>query len=165
MNKQRFLTMVALALLVGVLAAALALPAAATGATRYTAVVSTHPSRGPVQVVEGASATLVTNDSGAAMTLQTSQLVPGNAYTVWGAIVNNPTACLTHPCTATDVLFRTAIVQAEVAYAAGHVVGGSGWATSPGIWRPVTCRAAGLAMASPTRAGPRFTSSSTITAR
>ncbi len=69
--------------------------------------------------------------AGASVTLRTSQLKPGHAYTLWWAIINNPEACASHPdpCTPHDVLFNTQIVQAQVTYAAGHVVGESGRAT------------------------------------
>ncbi len=127
MRNTRFLFAFTLILSIGPLALAVAQPGFAAGsAQRTTSVVKTHPSQGPVQVVEGATATLVTNDNGASMTLQTSQLAPGHAYTIWWVAINNPAACATRPCSGADVLGNTAAVQAEVTYAAGHVVGDSG---------------------------------------
>ena len=100
--------------------------ALAAPATHTSADVFTHPSQGPVQQVQGASASLVTTDEGASFVLHTSELNPGHAYTVWFLAINNPAACATTPCTAADVLFNTAAVQAEITYGAGHVVGESG---------------------------------------
>lgn len=97
-----------------------------------TASVHWHPQSGdPDVAIEGASATLRSTTAGASVMLRTSQLNPGHAYTLWWVIINNPEACASHPdpCTPHDVLFNTQIVQAQVTYAAGHVVGESGRAT------------------------------------
>jgi hypothetical protein len=94
-----------------------------------SATIFTHASRGPVTVVEGARATLETNDAGARMTFQTRGLQPNHAYTTWWVLFNRPENCATTPCTAADVLFNTAAVEGEIAYATGHVVGGSGRGT------------------------------------
>jgi hypothetical protein len=100
------------------------------GAAQLTsATIFTHGSRGPVTVVEGARATLVTNAAGARMTFQTLGLQPNHAYTTWWVLFNRPEHCATAPCTAADVLFNTDAVLGEIAYATGHVVGGSGRST------------------------------------
>jgi hypothetical protein len=105
------------------------LPAASPNAAQHTsAAVFTHASQGPVTLVPGAVATLVTNDAGASMTLRTSGLAPSHPHTVWFVAVNQPDQCLTQPCTPTDILFRTEAVQAEVAYLTGSVVGNNGMA-------------------------------------
>jgi hypothetical protein len=110
--------------------------AASSNAARHTtANVHTHPALGPVMQVEGARAKLVTNDNGIHMTLRTSGLEAGHAYTIWWVIFNAPENCdggmfggqlLT--CVPADVLRpgNHAVVAGEVAYATGHVVGGSG---------------------------------------
>jgi hypothetical protein len=105
------------------------MPAASPNAAQSTsASVFTHASQGPVTLVPGAIATLVTNDSGAHMTVRTSGLAAGHPHTVWFVAVNQPDQCLTRPCTPTDILFRTATVQAEVVYLTGSVVGNNGMA-------------------------------------
>lgn len=79
--------------------------------------------------VEGAQAQLVTNEAGATMQIQTAELIPGDAVTVWWVIFNNPSACAGYPdeaCTLGDLLGNTAAVGGEVTYAAGHVIGESG---------------------------------------
>ena len=79
--------------------------------------------------VPGASSTLITNDSGATMTLHTSEIPAGHAVTVWWIIFNNPEECLFGTgglrCGEGD-LFGNPDVDASVVYAAGHVVGRSG---------------------------------------
>ena len=101
-------------------------------AVHTSAPVSTHPSQGAVTVVAGATATLVTNDSGAHVTLRTSGLAGGHPHTVWFVAINRPDLCLASTCTSQDILFRTAIVQAEVVYLTGNVVGNNGMAAFGG---------------------------------
>jgi hypothetical protein len=98
------------------------------GAQNTSAPVSTHPSLGPVAVVPGATAKLVTNDSGAHVTLRTSGLAAGHPHTVWFVAINRPDQCLAATCTTADVLFRTEAVDAEVVYLTGSVVGNNGTA-------------------------------------
>ncbi len=78
--------------------------------------------------VTGASASLVATSSGASVTVQTSGLQAGHAYTLWYVIINNPEACGSRPCKAADI-FRNEAVDAQVSYGAGQVVGHSGIAT------------------------------------
>jgi opacity protein-like surface antigen len=73
--------------------------------------------------VEGAQATLNSNDSGATFQFQTLGLTAGNAYTAWWIIFNYPDEC-TGPCDLGDL--GNPNVSAEITYATGHVVGGSG---------------------------------------
>lgn len=95
---------------------------AANGRSRYTATMRVHPSQDPTTpIVPGSSATLVTNRRGATVRIKTT-LTPGHAATVWWAIINNPAACATSPCTAADILGNTAAVEAQVSYATGQVV-------------------------------------------
>jgi hypothetical protein len=84
---------------------------------RTDAVVLTHPSQGDVREVEGASATLFTTAEGATAWLHTSRLEPGNVYTLWFVVINNPEACAESPCAPTDVLGNSAEVQSDVIYA------------------------------------------------
>lgn len=84
--------------------------------------------------VEGAYATLNTNANGASFTFHAAQLNPGHVYTVWFVAIDAPENCATSPCTAAaDVLGNTQGVQANITYAAGHVVGASGQATFAGF--------------------------------
>jgi hypothetical protein len=70
--------------------------------------------------VEGAYSTLVRNDRGVTMTFHTSQLVAGNAYTVWWIVFNNPAAC-SGGCGLDDL--TNPAVRASLVFATGHVVG------------------------------------------
>jgi hypothetical protein len=81
--------------------------------------------------VAGASATLVRNATGISFRLTTNSLTPGNAYTLWLVVVNNPEACAATPCTASDLILNDA-ADAQVLFAAGHVAGGSGQETFAG---------------------------------
>lgn len=73
--------------------------------------------------------TIRRNANGASMTLQTSGLTPGNAYTVWWVVFGNPENCVQlmgepMPCGADDL--SRAGVNGGFTRAAGHVIGGSG---------------------------------------
>lgn len=112
-------------------------PSAGAAATRSQVVVRWHPQMaalGPSGTVEGAWADLLRNANGISYSLHASQLTPGNAYTLWQVVANNPAACASSPCTAGDFFTRPA-VDAQVSYATGHVVGGSGKATFAGSQR------------------------------
>jgi hypothetical protein len=63
--------------------------------------------------------------------LKTKGLVPGDAYTLWLVVVNNPTACSTVPCAAPDIIGNAA-TDSQVRFADGRVAGGSGKATFRG---------------------------------
>jgi hypothetical protein len=106
-----------------------ALSTSAEPAQHTSGIVQTHPSQGPVTVVEGASARLVATDSGITVTFQTSGLAAGHAHTLWIVIFGRPDLCLASSCTPTDLLTRTDIVEANVVYGAGQVVGQNGKAT------------------------------------
>lgn len=117
-------------LLVPLLTLLIATGAFAESAQHSSSGVYTFDDGAPV---EGAHATLVTNDSGAAMSLHTSGLTPGHAVTVWWVIFNFPEHCthgipgLSH-CGEEDlhIFGGDPSIQTTVAYAAGHVIGGSG---------------------------------------
>lgn len=132
MNKQRFLTVVALALLVAVLAAAMTLPVAAGDAADVQrTTVSWHAQSGS-GTVPGAWAKLKRDDRGAKFTFHATQLKAGHVYTVWFVIVNDPTACATTPCTAADIILNSNAVSSDVTYGAGRVAGNSGKASFSG---------------------------------
>jgi len=59
-------------------------------------------------------------------TIRTSGLQPGNVYTAWFAIFNNPENCATTPCTAADL--SNPDVQASLVNFGGRLVGPDGTA-------------------------------------
>lgn len=84
--------------------------------------------------VDDAWASLVRTANGVSYQIHTNSLTPGNAYTLWLVIVNNPEACAPQPCTAPDIILNAAS-DSQVRYAAGHVAGGSGEGTLAGAVR------------------------------
>lgn len=128
MNNRRFLYVVVLALLLSIVSVFLwaARPTAAQSGQQTTTVVMTHPSQGDVVEIVGSSATLITTNDGASMTLSTSGLEPGNVHTVWWVVINQPENCATSPCSGSDVLAETDVVKADVTYAGGQIVGDTG---------------------------------------
>jgi hypothetical protein len=84
--------------------------------------------------VSGGSSTLVRTQEAISASLQTLDLEPGNVYTMWWVIFNNPEKC-EHPipdissCGLDDVLGQPlgeTPVQVSVQYAAGNIVGETG---------------------------------------
>jgi hypothetical protein len=75
--------------------------------------------------VEGSSAMLVRTDTGVTMTIHTSGLDHGAAYTVWWVIYNNPEHCQSDACTDPPD-FNNPAVQATLLHATGHVIGNNG---------------------------------------
>jgi hypothetical protein len=73
--------------------------------------------------VPGAYSKLVRTSGGIALTLHTSELLPG-AYTIWWVVYNNPENCFTHPCSPADD--TNAAATPSVLNATGHVVGEDG---------------------------------------
>ncbi len=104
-------------------------PLLSRAADHSSVVVNWHPQQqftGRTGPVAGASASLLRTNNGISFRMSTTQLTPGNAYTLWLAVVNNPSACAAHPmpCTALD-LFNDA-THTQVRFAAGHVAGEAG---------------------------------------
>ncbi|MEM7333542.1 MAG: hypothetical protein AAF490_15745 [Chloroflexota bacterium] len=91
--------------------------------------LQTHPSRGDVQEVERSMARLMTSSKGARLQINTSELEPNHAYTIWFVAVNDPSSCAADPCTSKEILLDTDFVNAEVAYAAGAVADERGQAS------------------------------------
>lgn len=111
--------------LIGILLVALpAMTASAAGppAQHTTATVTTHPSQGEVEEINGAAAKLRANDAGITATLRTHQLELGHPHTMWVVIINRPDLCETIPCTGADILERTDVVEANIVYGGGRVV-------------------------------------------
>lgn len=77
-----------------------------------------------VQVSEAYSTLARTSDA-VTMTINTSELDGGAAYTVWWVVFNNPENCSTpNQCSADD--FAVPPVNSSVLWATGHVIGKNG---------------------------------------
>ena len=108
-------------------AAASGLPASAQAGDAIHAPVEWRANgEAPARPIEGAQATLMTSQAGAAMALDSSGLTPGHAVTVWWVIITDPALCEGVPCTGNDVLKRTEIVSPVVTFADGAIVDASG---------------------------------------
>lgn len=107
----------------------------ASGGERQTVGVNWHAQQesvGNTGPVEGASATLVRRDSGISYEFNAKSLAPGNAYTLWLVVVNNPEACAASPCTGAD-FFQNDATGTQVLYGGdGDVAGDSGELTLSG---------------------------------
>lgn len=92
----------------------------------YSQEVKTHPSQGDVRVIEGAKATLLTTAEGVWGSLETRELTPGNAYTLWFVAINEPEGCENTPCDSSDVLERSDSTKSDVGYGDGLIAGPEG---------------------------------------
>jgi len=90
------------------------------------AVVETHPSQGDVREIAGSEARRIATEDGVFVSLDTRELTPGHAYTMWFVAVNAPDKCESTPCKPADVLKRSEIVQSDVGYADGLIAGADG---------------------------------------
>jgi hypothetical protein len=110
-----------------------AAPAYVQAAQQTSSIVNWHAQQaglGRSGPVAGASAALVRNANGVSYRLSATQLTPGNAYTLWFVVINNPSACANTPCSAVDIF--TPATDSQVRYAAGSVAGEAGRATFAG---------------------------------
>lgn len=97
-------------------------------AQKYMTMVHDITDMNNITPIEGSSAQLVTNDQGATLQVNTSDLTPGHALTVWWVIFNFPENCSDGVCGFDDAFpppGNTA-AGASVSFAAGHVIGGDG---------------------------------------
>jgi hypothetical protein len=85
-------------------------------------------------VIPGSGSILVRTKDAVGMSLHSFGLVPGNAYTAWFAIFNNPKACATKPCTGDDL--ANPRVRGVVLNATGQIAGEDG-TTDFGAFRAV----------------------------
>lgn len=112
---------------------------AAAPPAQQTVALNFHPQAAGLgltgAVGSGATATLVRRDDGVSWTFQTHTLQPGHAYTIWFVVLNNPDACLSHPCSAVDIITNHLLTDSQVTFGAGHVVGSSGQATFAGSFQ------------------------------
>jgi len=93
---------------------------------QYAGYVVTHPETGAMAPVEGATAHIVRSAEGVTVQMHTMNLEPGNVYTAWWVLANNPDVCEASPCSGADFVGKAADAQTEVAYADGVIVGESG---------------------------------------
>lgn len=130
MKQSKYLLVMALVLVIGGVVLALgAAPTLARNQTTTSDLYYFDPFPVYGEQVEGGSARLSTNQEGARLQLQTVNLTPGDAVTIWWVIFNNPEACAGYPdeaCTLDDIMGNTAGVGGEIGYATGHVIGGDG---------------------------------------
>jgi hypothetical protein len=141
----------ALSFLVGLSAAG----GVAASAAQQSSPMMWHPQTGlSGPVAPGAQATLVRRPDGIRFGIQTSELRPGHAYTVWFVVINNPSACAATPCSGPDIVLNPD-TDSQVTYGAGHISGGSGrggfagsfqaggiegWLPDGGLWDPMTAQ-------------------------
>jgi hypothetical protein len=116
-------TYVAVALLTGALVVQGAHPAQAESAKTSIQPLTVA---GVGSVIPGTGTILVRTKEAVGMTLHSFGLVPGNAYTAWFGIFNNPKACATTPCTGADL--ANPHVRGVVLYGTGQIAGEDGTA-------------------------------------
>ncbi len=104
---------------------------AATAAADTTATVTgvnwhaQQAALGNTGPVAGAYARLVRDDNGVSYLFRSRNMTPGNAYTLWVVVVDNPSACDPAGCTPTDILLNPA-TESQVLYGTGVVAGPTG---------------------------------------
>jgi hypothetical protein len=105
--------------------AAQATPAGATSEdVAQTAPVNWHAqsgNEGPVGA--GAEASLTRTAAGVSYEITTTNLVAGNAYTVWFVVVNDPGACSVQPCPPPEIIGEAA-VDGQVTWGYSGLVAG-----------------------------------------
>lgn len=93
-----------------------------------TSTVYTHRFRGEVEPVLGATATLVRTANSVTLLYDATELVPGNIYTAWWMIANEPDACESTPCSAPDIIGNPDGVHSDVGNAGGQIADEAGHA-------------------------------------
>jgi hypothetical protein len=116
-------------LLIGLVLLTIALGLSIIGATAQesmsktfqvtTLPVETHPSQGDVRIIDGTSATLMSSEDGIWVHMATDELEDNHVYTLWFAVINNPEACDTNPCTPGFILANSDETQLNVTWAGG----------------------------------------------
>lgn len=95
-----------------------------------TSIVTEFPNGA---VIPGASARLTRGESGVNAWLQTNSLTPGNAYTLWVVVFNDPSECIVpNECRLADVAENDPAVGVDLLIGSGLVAGASGRATFTG---------------------------------
>ncbi len=118
--RSRLVTLLA-TIAISVIAAA---PAVAAGSEIGTSpVFAIGPGHTFIAWVPGASTTLVRTPNGISVSVQTSSLPAGHAFTVWALIFNNPGACAAG-CEETAGDLNVPAVMGSVFHVAGHITSG-----------------------------------------
>jgi hypothetical protein len=127
MNKYKILSLTALVMMLFSMVFAAAGPAAAADKQITRAdVFAFDPFPAVGQQVPEAWAKLTTDENGAGLLMQTSNLIPGDAVTIWWIIFNYPEECAAFPagsCGLDDL--ENPAVAPEILYATGAVINGS----------------------------------------
>jgi hypothetical protein len=87
----------------------------------------------PAKPIDGTTATLMTTNDGATMTMATAELPPGHVTTAWWVLITKPEACEAKPCSAEDVIGRADKVGTQIVYADGAVNSDKGTASFTGF--------------------------------
>ncbi len=128
---RRKLIVIAIAAAVAASTAIAAVALADSGAEVQQATIGYHPQSGQGGVVDGAVAQLTRNENGIGYNVRTAGLVPGDVYTLWIAVVNDPENCSANPCGAGEILDQT-VTDSQVSWGAGRVASSQGTATFAG---------------------------------
>jgi hypothetical protein len=128
MNKYKILSLTALVMMLFSMVFAAAGPAAAADKQITRAdVFAFDPFPAVGQQVPEAWAKLTTDENGAGLLMQTSNLIPGDAVTIWWIIFNYPEECAAFPggsCGLADL--ENPAVAPEILYATGAVINNNG---------------------------------------
>jgi hypothetical protein len=92
-----------------------------------TSAVNWHQQMAPAGqsgLVPGALAELVRYPEGISFQITTEGLIPGNAYTLWLVVIDDPQECEANPCRPDEVI-ELEKVNAQIRSAGGQVAGGS----------------------------------------
>lgn len=93
--------------------------------------------------IENATARLVTTEDTVFVAMDTRELKPNHAYTMWFVPINAPEACENSPCNASDVIGNREATRSDVSFGDGAVADDSGMASFaahrtsgelPGAW-------------------------------
>jgi len=118
MQHKRFV-LILLALMALLTTAAIAQEPMDTTAQVTTVPIMTHPSRGDMMEIEGATATVIATEDGIAVRFATQELEENHAYTLWVAMMNNPEACSVRPCPGPETLMNSDLIETEVTQGSG----------------------------------------------
>lgn len=110
------------------------------GASHQTVAVNWHAQQqliafggnGKTGPVDGAFARIVRNRNGISYQIHAAELHPGNAYSLWLVVINNPDACAATPCSAGDIITNAATDAQVTLGGTGTVSGAAGMGTLAG---------------------------------
>lgn len=84
------------------------------------------PSGMPPGQIDGSKVILERSEAGAAMILETSELKPGHAITVWFVAIQSPENCASNPCSPMEAMGMEDKMNPVATNAGGTVVGSDG---------------------------------------